>query len=252
MQKAIKNVKIIAAVTLGFGIFTFAQTANATSLVPQTEGEVALTNNNNTCLSNANCINTTYEGYSVTSLNYNSNYKKSLLFVDNSKTQNNYALKSSGLGITFLKKDEGTTSKEGTTWFRPVALDKNGNPVENGRLEVGEFEFVFDKVVNGLKLNFFDVEDSGFSGLLSVNGVAVNTLLPGGPDSNIQTLPVLNNVKSFKVQLGQPNTATFPKTGDGVLLQASVPEPGNVVSLGVLAVAGMFGLRKVKKASFSN
>ncbi len=251
MKKATFTAKLLAATTLGFSVFTFAPAANATSLVPTTEGEIALKNNGNACLSNAaNCIDTTSLGYTVESFAYNSNYKASLLFVDDSKTQNNYL--KSGLGITFLKTDEGTTSNASTQWFRPVALDQKGNPVENGRLEVGMFEFVFNKVVDGLKLNFFDIEDSGFSGLLEVNGVSATTLFPGGVDKNIQSLPVLNSVKSFKVQLGQPQTKTFPNTGDGVLLQASVPEPATAVSLGVLAVAGMFGLRKGKKASQAN
>lgn len=244
------SAKILAAATLGFGIFILAPAANAASLVPTTEGEIALKNNSNTCLTTANCIDTKPLGYTVESLSYNTNYKESLLFVDDSKTQNNYS--KGAFGITFLKTDEGTTSEAGQNWFRGVALDKKGNPVENGRLEVGVFEFVFDNVVNGLKLNFFDVEDGGFSGLLEVNGKVVNTLLPGGPDKNIQTLPILNDVKSFKVKLGEPKTKTFPNTGDGVLLQASVPEPGNIVSLGVLAVAGMFGVRKGTKASQVN
>jgi hypothetical protein len=251
MKNVTLSAKILAAATLSFGIFTFATAANATSLVPTNEGEIALKNNGNTCLSDAaNCINTAPLGYTVESFSYNPKYQASLLFSDDSKTQNNYS--KGGLGITFLKTDEGTTSPAGTTFFKPVALDSKGRPVENGRLEVGLFEFVFDKAVNGLELNFFDVEDSGFSGLLEVNGVAVNNLLDGGPDKNFQKLPILNDVKSFKVKLGEPKTKTFPGTGDGVLLQASVPEPGNVVSLGVLVVAGVYGLRKGKKASQAN
>jgi hypothetical protein len=250
MKKSTFTAKLIAAATLGFGILSLAPAANASSLVPTTEGEIALKNNGNTCLSTANCINTAPLGYTVESFSYYKDYKASLLFTDNSTTQNNYS--KGAFGITFLKTDEGTTSQPGTTWLRPVALDSKGNPIENGRLEVGMFEFVFDKAVDGLKLDLFDIEDSGFSGLLEVNGAAVNTLLPGGADKNIQSLPVLNNVKSFKVQLGQPKTPTFSNTGDGVLLQASVPEPGNVVSLGILAVAGVYGLRKGKKASQAN
>jgi hypothetical protein len=251
MKKVTLSAKILAAATLGFGIFTLAPAANATSLVPTTEGEIALKNNGNICLSDAtNCIKTAPLGYTVESFSYDPNYKASLLFVDNSATQNSYS--KGTFGITFLKTDEGTTSEAGQNWFRGVALDKKGNPVENGRLEVGVFEFVFNNVVNGLKLNFFDVEDGGFSGLLQVNGKEFKTLLPGGPDKNIQTLPILNNVTSFRVKLGEPKTETFRNTGDGVLLQASVPEPGNVVSLGVLAVAGMFGVRKGKKASQVN
>ncbi len=253
MKKANLSAKILTAATLSLSIFTFAPVANANSLVPTQEGEIALLNDDNTytCSSNAPCIDTTLLGYSVKSFSNNSNNRPSLLFVDDTTTQNNYL--KSGLGITFLKTDEGTTSDAGTQWFRPVALDnESGNPLESGRLEVGIFEFIFDQAVNGLKLNFFDVEDGGFSGLLAINGETVNTLLAEGVDKNIKTLPILNNVESFKVQLGQRNTVKFPNTGDGVLLQASVPEPGNVVSLGVLAVAGIFGLRKGKKASQVN
>jgi hypothetical protein len=247
MKKVTLSAKLLAAATISLGIFTFAPAANATSLVPTTEGEIGLKNNSNLCLSDANCIDTNPLGYTVESFSYNSNNQASLLYVDDSKTQNDYF--KNGLGITFLKTDEGTTSTPDTKWFRSVALDKHGNPVENGRLEVGLFEFVFKEAVNGLKLDLFDIEDGGFSGLLEVNGIVVNTFLPGGSDKNIKSLPILNDVKSFKIQLGQPQTTTFPNTGDGVLFQASVPEPGNVVSLGLFAIAGVYGLRKGKKAS---
>jgi hypothetical protein len=250
MKNVTLSAKILAVATLGFGIFTFAPAANATSLVPTTEGEIALKNNGNACVTNANCINTAPLGYTIESFSYNSNYKASLMFTDDSNTQNSYS--KGGFGINFLKIDEGTTSPVGKTYFRPVALDEKGNPVENGRLEVGLFEFVFDTAINGLELSFFDTEDSGFTGLLEVNGATFDALIPAGPDKNIQKLPILNNVKSFKVQLGQPKTPTFANTGDGVLLQASVPEPGNVVSLGILAVAGVYSLRKGKKASQAN
>ena len=65
MKKTNLSAKILWAATLGFGILTLAPAANATSLVPTTEGEIALKNNSNTCLTNANCINTKPLGYTV-------------------------------------------------------------------------------------------------------------------------------------------------------------------------------------------
>ncbi|MEO0687024.1 MAG: LEVG family PEP-CTERM protein, partial [Cyanobacteria bacterium J06649_11] len=123
-----------------------------------------------------------------------------------------------------------------------------------GQLEVGLFEFVLDNTVGEVRLDFFDVEDGDFSGIIQkVNGEDVvdvqNLLLPGGEDSNIQTL-VLKDVKSFVVQLGKPGPdSVFSKTGDGVSLQVSVPESENVIALSALAVAGVLTVKRRKRAS---
>jgi hypothetical protein len=244
MKKVTLTAKIIAAATVGFSVITLAPAANAMNLVPQNiEGEVKLLNNG-ACLTNAaNCIDTTPLGYTIESLDYKTGFGKSLLFVDDRSTPNNY-----GFGINFLAQDEGTNPALNQNWFRPVAVDELGQPLENGRLEVGLFEFVFDNAVNGLNLTFFDTETSGFTGVIKVNGQTVNNLLPGGANSNIQSI-LLDNVKTLQVQLGQPGVFPSVITGDGVSLAVSVSEPGVIVSLGALAVAGMFGVRKGKKAS---
>jgi hypothetical protein len=245
MKKVTLSAKILAAATVGFSVITLAPSANAASLVPQQEGEIKLLNNGD-CLTNAACIDTATLGYTIKSLNYKTGFGESLLFVDDRSTANSYT--KGTFGINFLTQDEGTNPALNQNWFRPVAVDTNGKPLENGRLETGLFEFTFDNVVNGLNLSFFDTETSGFTGAIKVNGVVVNNLLPGGANNNIQSL-VLNNVKTLQVQLGQPGVFPSVKTGDGVSLAISVPEPGMIVSLGALAVAGMFGVRKGKKAS---
>ncbi|MEA5571300.1 LEVG family PEP-CTERM protein [Calothrix sp. UHCC 0171] len=246
MKKVTLSAKILAAATVGFSVITLAPAANAASLVPNIEGEVKLLNNG-ACLTNAaNCIDTSLLGYTIESLDYKDGFGKSLLFADDRNTANTYTQGS--FEIKFLAEDEGTNPALHQNWFRPVAVDENGKPLENGRLEVGLFEFVFDKVVNGLNLSFFDVETSGFSGVIKVNGIAVNNLLPGGPDSNLQYI-TLDDVKTLQIQLGQPGVFPSVRTGDGVSLAVSVPEPGTIVSLGALAVAGMFGVRKGKKVS---
>lgn len=244
MKKVTLSAQILAAATVGFSVITLAPAANAASLVPSTEGEVKLKYDG--CQTGATCIDTTPFGYTIESLYYKTDFGKSLLFVDDRNTPNSYT--KGGFGINFLAQDEGTNPALKQNWFRPVAVDKDGKPVEDGRLEVGLFEFVFDNEVNGLNLSFFDVETSGFSGVIKVNGFDVNNLLTGGENSNIQSL-ILDNVKTLQVQLGQPGVFPSVKTGDGVSLAVSVPEPGTMISLGALAVAGMFGVRKGKKAS---
>ncbi|MCJ8283079.1 MAG: LEVG family PEP-CTERM protein, partial [Rivularia sp. ALOHA_DT_140] len=183
-------------------------------------------------------------------------FGKSRLFVDDRNTENDY-----GFGISFKgngTKDAGTNPELGEFFLRPVAnvFDDNGQlvPFENGQLEVGLFEFVLDNTVGEVRLDFFDVEDDDFSGIIQkVNGEDVvdvqNLLLPGGEDSNIQTL-VLKDVKSFVVQLGKPGPdSVFSKTGDGVSLQVSVPESENVIALSALAVAGVLTVKRRKRAS---
>lgn len=135
--------------------------------------------------------------------------------------------------------------------MRPVAIKKDGSIPEKGQLEIGRYEFTFDQAYEDLDLNFLDVETSGFSGILSVNGQPPAQLLPAKANNKIQTLK-LNNVKSFVVQLGIPVPLTNIKPGDGVRLNGTatkpIPEPGTTMSLGVLAIAALFGLQKRNKA----
>ena len=244
MKNFNKLVKTLAVSTLGLGIVTASiSEAKAASLVPTQEGEIKL--DNLACLT-GDCIDTNPLGYTVKSLEYKENYDESLLFVDDSNTKNDY-----GFGITFKgdeTEDAGTNSDNQQFWFRPVAF-QGGEPLEDGQLEVGLFEFTFENTANEIILNFFDVEDSGVTGVTQVNGTDVeDLLLEGGDDGNTQTI-VLTDVDSFVIQLGNIDSPTFSNTGDGVLLQASVPESETTIALGVLGVAGMLTLKRRKRAS---
>jgi hypothetical protein len=245
MSKLSKFAKVLVASTLGLSVLASMPAARANeNLVPTTEGEIKLLNNGG-CLSLAPCIDTTSLGYTVTSLSYNQNnqtYKPSLLFADDNSTANDW-----GFGIKFKLPDAGTNPLAGLMNFRPVMM-KNGKPYENGQLEVGHFLFDFmGKTISELELDFHDVEVSDFSGILKVNGQPFSQLLKSGPNNNVQTL-ILKDVKSFEVQLGKVGSP-FP-TGDGVDLNVEkVPEPGTTVSLGLLAMVGVFGLRKRHKVA---
>lgn len=262
MKKFKKLVKTLAVSSLGLGIATVSiSEAKAASLVPQQEGEIQLINPNSEidCVT-GNCIDTTPLGYTVESLLYDDDgvgpeFGRSNLFVDDRSTANDY-----GFGITFnghLTQDAGTNPDENQFFFRPVAniLDEQGNlvPFEDGQLEVGRYKFNFENTIGELKLDFFDVEDGGVTGVIEqVNGQTINVedlLLDAGPDGNVQSL-VLNDVKSFVVQLGNPGpNSRFSETGDGVLLQVSVPESETTIGLSVLAVAGVLTLKRRKRAS---
>ncbi|AFY32372.1 LEVG family PEP-CTERM protein [Calothrix sp. PCC 7507] len=330
--------KVIAASTIGLSVLSATSAAHATNLVPQQEGEIKLTNL--ACLSDTNpkCLDTSLgaNGYTVTSLNYDSQFSLSRLFVDEKDTANDY----SKFGIQFLSQDLGTNPGEGQYWLRPVAynadvvkadpaktssavktvsvlsgtpgtqtitepatkvtttnskgekvttttsiektietyLDGNklkqktttktttqkttvtpGKPVEKGSLEVGKFQFDFNNPLAGIKLSFFDVEDTNHTGILSyINGagktISIKELLTGKEDGNLQTLTI-KDVKSFVVQLGNPGQqygytdSKFgpPQHGDGVNFQLkTVPEPGTVGGLGALAVLGMMSRRQRK------
>ncbi|MDY6897879.1 MAG: LEVG family PEP-CTERM protein [Cyanobacteriota bacterium] len=268
MRNIKKLVKTLAAVsTIGLGFATVSvQEAQAVSLVPNQEGEIQLTNPDLQCLDPSNCIDTTTLdfGYSVTSLEYDTDGKgpqfgKSRLFSDDRSTTNdgtNGTFDLTQFGITFLDTDEGTNPNGETNWFRAVAYEQGETePFEDGRLEVGRFKFDFEQTASEVRLDFFDVEDAGFSGILEVNGqelsgqTLLDMLLPAGPDSNIQTL-VLRNVNDFVVQMGNPGPdSVFGSTGDGVSLQVSVPESENIIGLSALAVAGVISLKRRKRAS---
>lgn len=249
----------ILGASLSLGVAGGMPTAHAGTLIPQEEGEVKLTNVE--CIAST-CIDTQASyGYKVTSLGYdydpqNPNFGLSRLFVDKNSTVNNW-----GFGISFKSQDAGTNPANGEYWFRPVAYYASqaeaqptgaATPAEGGQLEIGRFKFEFAQTLSELTLGFFDIEDANRTGILEVNGIPVEQLLAAGPDGNMQSL-TLKNVSSFVLQLGNPGPdSKFKETGDGVRLSgltASTPEPGTVVSLGALAVAGMFGLRQRRKVS---
>lgn len=247
MAKLNLLVKALVGSTAVLSVFSYISAAKAINLVPQREGEIKLTNTS--CIvGNADCIDTTSLGYTVTSKDPVSgdNYGLSRLFSDTKSTANNW-----GFGIQFTKNDEGTNPLTDAFWLRPVGYDSENNVIENGRLEYGVFEFNFAKTANEVKLSFLDVEESPFTKILQVNGDGTyQPFIPEAGDDETQNL-VLKNVDSFVVQLGNPGeySSKFPNTGDGVNLQVSVPEPGTLLSIGALAVAGMFGLKKRNNSS---
>jgi hypothetical protein len=234
-------VAAIVGATLGLGFVSNMSSAQAGSLIPQKEGEIKT---NLGCIAST-CIDTSAEfGYSVTSLGYEDSagnqYAASRLFVDSRKTANNW-----GFGINFGKTDAGTNTAENEYWFRPVAAN-----IESGQLEVGRFQFDFGKVFSEVTLSLFDIEDAFKSGVLEINGQKVSELLNAGPDGNTQFI-TMKNVSSFVLQMGYRGSGSGFTTGDGVSLSGikAVPEPGNVASLGALALAGTLALRQRKKLS---
>lgn len=263
----------LAISTLGFGLVYSTPEAKAFSIVPTTEGEVKLSNVS--CLGGSvPCLDPTDQattgldfGYTVESLPYDfdndsKQFGLSRLFADQQQTANDW-----GFGIEFLSRDEGTNPGFGEYWFRPVAyngdapdaLPTTGNVAENGRLEVGRFKFNFDKPMTKVRLDFFDVEKAGFSGVLEVNGQSVkDLLLPAGPNDGLQSL-FLDNVTSLVLQLGNPGPfSDLGDRGDGVLLAdfnvqpddtEKVPEPGMTAGLAALTLAGALSLLRRKRVS---
>jgi hypothetical protein len=281
-----RRLKVITAMLgLGLGFAAAAPAAHASSfnLIPEKEGEVKLTNfgleatdeNYIGAIDSGNLIDL---GFSVTSLDYTDNGVNtglSRLFIDKKGTANQYGGNNGKPLIKFATTDEGTTEELGEYYLRAVATDSSGNPLEdNGKLEVGLFKFDFEKSVDLLTLNLFDTETSGVTGIETVNGKTwdeyVKTVttttsdqyLKEGEKGNLQTL-TLENVTSFTLKLGEKfsdKKGAQPKgkkgwKGDGVTVAGftsttkfakAVPEPTTTFSLGALAVAGMFGVKKRK------
>lgn len=240
-----RKFNVIAAIFgLGLG-FAAAPAANAANLIPQQEGEIKLTNLQT--LDSNQTIDTSDLGFSVTSLQFDFddsqkvNYGLSRLFVDSKGTANDYG------AVKFSTRDGGTTEGEGEFWLRAAAIQTDGVASEGGELEVGRFLFEFERELEEISIDFFDTESSPFSGILELNGQSVNNFLAAGEDGNVQTL-TLNNVNSLVLQLGKTDGKG---KGDGVTISGvevvqSVPEPTTTFSLGALAVAGMFGVKKRK------
>jgi hypothetical protein len=256
-RKQVMGFKFIAATILGTTLSVSVaamSTAQAGSLVPQQEGEIQLSNIG--CIAST-CIDTQKDyGFKVTSLAYDFNEKNpqyglSRLFIDRNSTANDW-----GLGITFGIQDLGTNSPANEYWYRPVAYEATSaeasptatsTPAESGQLEVGRFLFDLGNTYSEITLDFFDVEDGAFSGILEVNKIPVQQLLAGEANGNTQSI-TLKDVNSFVVQLGKPGPdSRFDKTGDGVRLSGvTVPESGNTIGLGILMIAGLLGVQRKK------
>ncbi|MBD2432996.1 MULTISPECIES: LEVG family PEP-CTERM protein [Fischerella] len=183
--------------------------------------------------------------------------QKTTQTVYNEKTKK-YETKTVTVKVPKLVQDVTTKTTTQTTTITP------GKPVENGRLEVGRFKFEFNNPLAGIKLNFFDVEDFNYTGILSYTNsqgqnIYVSEMLTGlldkkGKiiDGTIQSL-TLKDVKSFVVQLGNPGKkygyqSIFSSTGDGVRFQLeTVPEPSTLAGLGTLAILGILGSSQLKR-----
>ena len=241
-----RKFNVIAAIFgLGLGFAAAAPAANAASLIPQQEGEIML--ENLSVLDEDQAIDTSELGFSVTSLLFDTdssqdvNYGLSRLFVDAKGTENDY-----GDGfIRFGAEDGGTTEGLGEFYLRAAAIQTDGVASEGGELEVGRFLLELEEELDKITLDFFDTESSPFTGILQVNGQSMEEFLEAGEDGNTQSI-TLNNVSSLVIQLGKDNGTG---SGDGVTLSGiqSVPEPTTTISLGALAVAGMFGVKKRKQ-----
>jgi hypothetical protein len=254
MKKLTSIAKIATAATVTLGALSVSSAAHAGILGPQREGEIALGNNNFACLSDANCIDTRPSGFTISNLSSKTD-PGSILFLDKRDTANSY--KKNGVSINFFgengspKVDEGTNTPLGEYWFRSVALDPSGNPLEDGRLEVGKYRFNFLTPKREIVLSLFDVEYKNSTKVsFIVNGKKKTLTAAALANGSTQQIK-LKNVSSFEIQLGQRG-GRFG-TGDGVSLQATaVPEPGVNVSLGALGLAAMFGLNRRRKAAKFN
>lgn len=239
---------ILAASIAGVG--AIAPDAQAGNFVPQQEGEVKVLNSDgsdafSSCLgSGCSYIDLGSIIKSVESLVDDSTHTQSRLFVDKAGTENTYG------GIEFKSKDLGTAQfnngeEFGEYWFRPVAMKEDGvNPlVENGQLEVGTFKFTFSQILGDLTVNWFDTEKAGKTRYTVEDGDGNMTtgVVSAGANNNIQS-STFTNVKAITLNLGEQ----FGSTGDGVNFQghATVPEPGLMMGLGAMAIAGGWGVRK--------
>ncbi|MEQ9622340.1 LEVG family PEP-CTERM protein [Coleofasciculus chthonoplastes] len=231
---------LLAASTVTVGLM--APSASALSLVPQQEGEVELVNIG--VFTPPGLIGpavTLPELIKSVESIANPDGTFSRLFVDNLTTKNNY-----GGIVQFQKRDTGTVP-EGF-WYRPSEVEE-----ENGQLEVGTFKFMFTETLPELTVRYFDTESFPTTGVLDVfadaetDGILVSgeNPVPAGEDGNIYT-QTWENVSFITLKLGKDTAGT----GDGVDFQLeTVPEPGTVLGLGALAMAGAFGLRKRNKKS---
>lgn len=227
-----------AAASIGFiAAGMVAPSAFAVSLVPQAEGEVNV--GFESCLGDG-CSYLDVDPLisSIESLTDDSTGTRSRLFVDAAGTDNTYG------GVQFLAKDIGTSEGSGDFWFRPVAMAEDGvnTLLENGQLEVGTFKFNFSRVITELNINWFDTERQGGTNYTVFDGdgleIASGTVAAGANNNIFSS--TFTNVGAIQLDLGE----RYGRTGDGVNFQVDVPEPGIILGLGAMVLAGTAGLRR--------
>lgn len=234
---------LLVGATVATGIF--ASPALAFDFTPTQEGEIDVGLG---CYDN--CIPTPTIFKSITSLVDSTTGSRSRLFVDNASTANVYNAGGSNQ-LTFLEADAGTNW--GGYFFRPSEYNEATDSSETtGQLEVGTFKFEFTSTLAELNMDFFDTEKAENTGILSINGVAVNDWLAAGADGNVQSRSFAN-VDSITLKLGFDNPEVG-RGGDGVNFKmggtlasdAATPEPFSMIGAGLALGAGAF-LKNRKK-----
>ncbi|MEQ9370878.1 MAG: LEVG family PEP-CTERM protein [Coleofasciculus chthonoplastes F3-SA18-01] len=256
---------LLAASTVTVGLM--APSASAIELLPpqdmETEINVGVTGSASGCLDANKCIDPSEIPWiaSIESLVDETSGTKSRLFIDlfqfggdPLQEEEDSVYNGGSLGTATLKsKDIGTTP--GGAWFRPSETNADGSVgEEQGQLEVGTYEFKFTKLIPELTIKYFDTETSGTTGVPNffaealTDGMLISgdNPVPLGEDGNLY-YQTWKDVSEITLKLGKDTAAT----GDGVDFQLikNVPEPGTVLGLGALAMAGAFGLRKRNKKS---
>lgn len=234
--------------------------ASATNFVPQEQGEI---NVGLGCLDSDACLTLDPIFANITSLTDSTSGTQSRLFVDYFGQGDQKLTYGSGDSkVQFKTKDAGTNSMG--YWFRPserkiLGQDDNGQDIfgteEKGQLEVGTYLFEFSQELAELTIDFFDTESKNSTGVLAINGEAVNTpdYVAKGKNNNVAS-QTFYNVSSLELKLGLDK---LKGTGDGVNFRMSgepapqsVPEPAAAV--GLMAIAGLGFARKQKaKAAVS-
>lgn len=266
MQKRNFFQATVVSAALGLGFISAMPAANATSFIPQREGEIET--NLGCIVRAANCIKSNELDFKVTSLEYQVQrtvngpvvtHKASRLFVDktvkdNNTEDNDVVDNNWGNGIRFHYQDAGTNPTLNQYWLRPVSYDQDGKLLEGGRLEVGRFLFDFGRTVSKLSLDLFDIEDAQKTGAIKINGKTVNQFMAANGDNGLSTV-IFRNVRTMEFQIGYiGHDSVFAKIrrGDGVrvagMQAVPVPEPSAAIGFGFLATAGAFSLKKRKKA----
>ncbi|MEQ9550071.1 MAG: LEVG family PEP-CTERM protein [Coleofasciculus sp. G3-WIS-01] len=249
---------LLAASTVTVGLM--APSASAITLLPpqdlETEINVGVTGSASGCLDANKCIDPSFLPWikSIESLVDETSGTQSRLFID-ILGETNSVYDGGSLGTATLRaKDRGTTP--GGAWFRPSETNADGSVgEEQGQLEVGTYKFTFTKLIPQLKIKYFDTESTNSTGvpnfiadMLDINPEAMlisgENPVPAGSDGNVY-YQTWTDVSFITLKLGKDTAGT----GDGVDFQIikDVPEPGTVLGLGALAMAGAFGLRKRNK-----
>ena len=217
-------------------VSALAPSASAFNFTPRETGEIDVGLG---CIT-GQCLDVSSMFDSIVSLEDASSGNRSRLFVDYFGTgDTNAVFENDEEKVVFKTRDKGTNSAG--YWFRPSEYNEfTKEAEEQGQLEVGTYQFNFAQTMAELSIDFFDTESFPTTGVLEINGVALDpadAYLAKGRDGNIQTMR-FENVDSIVMKLGRDSPSG---TGDGVNFRMSgtpVETPEPTVLLGLLVVAG--------------